>query len=68
MGAQAANVAKANELAPSLEQTFQKYANYKDNPAELRQLKAELYKVLLPTVGKDKMVDLADRILRLQRK
>jgi len=56
------------ELAPLLDKSFRTFPDYAHNAAEMRGLKAELYKVLLPAVGKDKMVGLADRILRLERK
>ena len=47
---------------------FERFPNHYYNAAELRQLKAQLYKVLLPAVGKDRMVELADRLLRLHRR
>ncbi len=55
-------------LAPALNATFERFPSYAQNAAELRQLKAELYKVLLPAVGKERMVAVAHRLLRLQRK
>jgi type I restriction enzyme R subunit len=55
-------------LAPSLGAAFARYPNHAHQADERRQLKAELYKVLLPAVGKDRMVELADRLLRLQRR
>ncbi|OGK78062.1 MAG: deoxyribonuclease HsdR [Candidatus Rokubacteria bacterium GWC2_70_16] len=57
-----------DRLAPLLDAAFARFPNHAHNAAELRQLKAELYKVLLPAVGKDRMVELADRLLRLERK
>ena len=57
-----------DRLAPLLDAAFGRFPNHAHNAAELRQLKAELYKVLLPAVGKDRMVELADRLLRLERK
>jgi len=62
-----AGVESPDALAGGLEQAFQRHPNYRDDPQELRLLKAEVYKVLLPAVGKDRMVDLAERLLRLQR-
>jgi type I restriction enzyme R subunit len=55
-------------LAPLLDAGFARYPHYRDNPAQRRHLKAELYKVLLPAVGKERMVELADRLMWLQRK
>ena len=43
------------------------FSNYKHNAVDLRQLKAELYKFLLPAVGKERMVEIAERILKFQR-
>ncbi|MBI3325700.1 MAG: type I restriction endonuclease subunit R, partial [Nitrospinae bacterium] len=56
------------KIAPSLDAAFGRFANYAHNAAALRQLKAEIYKVLLPAAGKERMVALAERLLRLQRK
>lgn len=63
-----ADVSRAEHLAPTLDAAFQRFLHYKHNAATMRQLKAELYKILLPAVGKERMVELAERILRLQRK
>jgi len=57
-----------DKLAPLLDAAFGRFPNHAHNAAELRQLKAEVYKLLLPAVGKDRMVELADRLLRLQRR
>lgn len=63
-----ADAPEPEKLAPLLNAAFSRFPNYQHNAFELRQLKAELYKVLLPTVGKELMVELAERILKLQRK
>ncbi len=42
----------------------ERFPNSKDNPEELRQLKAELYKFLFPLVGKEKMIQIVERLLR----
>jgi len=55
-------------LAPMLDAAYARFPNHAHNAAELRQLKAELYKVLLPAVGKERMVELAERLRNLQRK
>lgn len=60
-------IGTAKEVAPTIEAAIQKRPHFKDNPAELRLLKADLYKVLLPVVGKSKMVAVAEEILRLPR-
>jgi type I restriction enzyme R subunit len=63
-----AEVSEPERLAPSLNAAFERFPNHAHHAGELRQLKAELYKVLLPAVGKERMVELADRLLRLRRK
>lgn len=57
----------AEKVAPKVEAAFQKYPNYRDNVAEERQLKAEMYKLVLPVVGKEAMVAVVKRMLELQR-
>ena len=59
---------EADAIAPRLDEVFRRFPNYAHNVAERRQLKAELYKILLPAVGKDRMVGVADWLLGLQRK
>lgn len=58
----------ADHLAPRLGAAFRRFPNHAHNSDELRRLKAELYKILLPAVGKDRMVELVDRLLRLERR
>jgi len=41
---------------------FTRFPNFDSNAEQMRQLKAELYKVLLPVVQGKKMVELADRL------
>ena len=54
--------------APVLDGLFVRFPNYRENVSELRQLKAELYKILLGIVGKENMVRIANRLLQLDRK
>jgi type I restriction enzyme R subunit len=56
------------KLAPLVDAVFRRFSNHADNATERRHLKAEIYKLLLPAVGKDQMVGLAERLLYLQRK
>jgi type I restriction enzyme R subunit len=63
-----AGVSGPERFAPLLNAVFERFPNHAHHAGELRQLKAELYKVLLPAVGTERMVELADRLLRLQRK
>ncbi len=62
-----AEVVGADKIAPAVNVAFERFPNHAHNAAELRQLKAELYKVLLPVAGKERMVELAEQLLRLKR-
>jgi type I restriction enzyme R subunit len=59
---------QAEKIAPLLDAVLRRFPSYSYSPGQRRQLKAELYKLLLPAVGKERMVELAEQILRLQRK
>ncbi len=63
-----AGASKPEGVAPLIDAAVGRFPNYRYNTAHLRYLKAELYKVLLPAVGRDRMVELAEQILRLQRR
>jgi type I restriction enzyme R subunit len=58
---------EARTIAPRLDEAIRRFPNHAHNAEERRRLKAELYKILLPAVGKDRMVGLADWLLGLQR-
>jgi type I restriction enzyme R subunit len=60
-----AQVPDARGLAPRLQGRIAEFPNHAHNPAELRGLKAALYKELLPVAGKERMVEIAEQILRL---
>ena len=62
-----AAVAEPEALASALDGAFRRFPDHAHRAEDRRQLKAELYKVLLPAVGTERMVELADRLLRLQR-
>lgn len=62
-----ARVEKPEALAPALDGAIRKFPQHAHQPGQLRQLKAELYRVLLPAVGKERMVEVAEQILRLRR-
>jgi len=63
------SVAKGEALAIAreLHRVFATFPEYRDNPSQLRLLKAELYKHLLKAVGKKEMVETADRLMRVAR-
>ncbi|MBX9600044.1 MAG: type I restriction endonuclease subunit R [Bryobacteraceae bacterium] len=56
-----------NAVAPKIDAAIRNFPNFRDNVAEERQLKAELYKLVLPAVGKDSMVAVVKRMMELQR-
>ena len=53
------------KLAQTIVQPFRRFPNFNSNPDEMRQLKAELYKVLLPLVQGKAMVEVADRLIKV---
>ncbi len=55
------------QLAEQLGAEFACFPHFRDNVAEFRQLKAALYKQLLPAAGKDRMLGIAERLLKLYR-
>jgi hypothetical protein len=61
------NEARAQDVATALGRVFAKYPQYRESAGQLRRLKAELYKHLLPAVGKNATVEVAESILRLKR-
>ncbi len=58
----------ARTLAVRVNSAFVLHPNFRDNPAQKRALKAELYRLLLGPVGKGKMVDAVEALLRLERR
>ncbi len=61
-------VAQPERTATIIRAIFDRFPNNDENVAELRQLKAELYKVLLPLVGKENMLRVAEKLLRAEAK
>jgi type I restriction enzyme R subunit len=55
---------KARSLAVEIEDAYRRFPNANSNADELRQLKAEIYKVLLKVVSGVKMVALAEKVMR----
>ncbi|MFA5263083.1 MAG: HsdR family type I site-specific deoxyribonuclease [Opitutaceae bacterium] len=55
---------RARALALEIEEAYARFPNADANADELRQLKAEIYKVLLKLVSGKKMIDLADKVMR----
>lgn len=53
-------------LAIALAEPFKRFPNFHANPDEMRELKAQLYKLLLPSVQGKKMVEVADRLIKVR--
>ncbi len=62
-----ADVKNPEVVAAQVGGLLKRFPNWQLNIAELRALKAELYKVFIPAVGKERMVDLVDKLLRVSR-
>lgn len=58
-----AKVSQAKDLAIEVDALFDRFPNYRRSADELRQLKAEIYKVILKEVSGKAMVELGDRII-----
>ncbi len=56
------------KLATALVEPFRRFPNFASNAEEMRQLKAELYKILVSIVQGKKMVELADRLIKVRSK
>jgi len=54
------------KLAAALAEQFRRFPNFHSNAEQMRQLKAELYKVLLPVVQGKPMVEIADRLIKIR--
>jgi len=54
------------KLAIALTEPFRRFPNFNSNADEMRQLKAELYKILLSEVQGKKMVEIADRLIKVR--
>ncbi len=55
------------EQAVSFNSLFKKYPDYAWNEGQKSQLRAELYKSLIPLVGNKQFVEVANSVLKLQR-
>ncbi len=54
---------QARSLALEIEEAYRRFPNAGANPDESRQLKAEIYKVLLKVVSGKAMIDLAEKVM-----
>jgi hypothetical protein len=58
---------RAKTLATTLRAIFEKYPQHRENVIQRRSLKAEIYKHLVPAVGKKEMVEVAEALIRMAR-
>jgi len=61
-------VADAESVTLEVDQLFGRLYNYRENPNERRELKAEIYKVLLPKVTRKLRAEIAEAILNVRRR
>jgi type I restriction enzyme R subunit len=61
------SIEDAKGLARNLTALFNRFPDYRYNAEELRQLKAEIYKTLLPALDGKKMVALTEKLLDLMQ-
>ena len=54
------------KLAVALADPFRRFPNFASNADEMRQLKAEIYKILLPEVQGKRMVEIADGLIKVR--
>lgn len=58
-------IREPRELALSLNNVIRRFPNHRFSTGEMRQLKAEVYRLLLPVVAGRNMVSLGERLLRV---
>ena len=61
-------ILKPDILAAKINGVFETYRNWRFNSVESRELTTQLYKILLKETGKEKAVELDDKILGLERR
>ncbi len=61
-------VTEPETLAREIEAVFARFPNYRSNADELRQWKAETYRVLLKSLDGRRMVSVAEQLLKLNRR
>jgi type I restriction enzyme R subunit len=63
-----AGVASARELATPISAAFERWLGHAYNASKRRELKAELYRLLLPVVSREQMVGLVEQMLKLDQR
>jgi hypothetical protein len=61
-------VTKSDILAVKVNDIFEVYPNWRLNSKEKRELTTQLYKILLKEENKTKVVELVEKILKLERR
>ena len=61
-------IGESEDLALEVDDLFGRFPNYRESPNERRELKAEMYKVLLPKVGRTVRAEVVEAILNARRK
>ena len=61
------NIKNAKNLAMDIERCFGKFEHFKSNSEEMRQLKVELYKLLIPNTSETEMVAMVEKLIHLRR-
>lgn len=59
---------RPQNLAIEISNSCKKFKHFNDNPEELRQLKTEIYRILMSKMNQDSMPKLVDEILTLMEK
>ncbi len=60
-------VAAPETLAPEVDEAFRRFPDIRENAAERRDLKAELYRIMLPHVDKGRRTQLVEDIFKVRR-
>lgn len=55
-------------LAETLGKAFERFPEFRENSDQMRKLKAVLYKQLIPVVGKDRMVGVGEKLMRVRQR
>ena len=57
----------AEELAVKVNEEFEAYGHFRDNRDEQMELRRKLYKLLMKPVGKDKIKEFTDHLMRIRK-
>ena len=57
----------AKGLAVKVNEEFERYGHYRDNKDEQMALRRNLYKLLMKPVGKDKIKEFTDHLMKIRK-